>query len=78
VEQRGVRLEPTAATRHSTTQATLPSADHAAEIARLQREREDPASFVIAATSSRRASSPMLKGSALFSQRACVGLAILF
>ncbi|WP_143198564.1 transposase, partial [Bradyrhizobium sp. AS23.2] len=40
VEQRAVRLEPTAATRRSTTQATLPSADHAAEIARLQRENE--------------------------------------
>ena len=33
VEQRGARLEPTAATRRPTTQATLPSADHAAEIA---------------------------------------------
>ncbi|OKO68377.1 transposase, partial [Bradyrhizobium sp. NAS80.1] len=40
VEQRAARLEPTAATRRSTTQATLPSADHAAEIARLQRENE--------------------------------------
>ena len=40
VEQRGARLEPTAATRRPTTQATLPSADHAAEIARLQRENE--------------------------------------
>jgi transposase len=39
-EQRGARLEPTAAARRSTTQATLPSADHAAEIARLQRENE--------------------------------------
>jgi transposase len=29
-----------AASRRSTTQATLPSADHAAEIARLQRENE--------------------------------------
>src|SRR5438105_14560681 len=41
VEQRGAaRLEPTAAARRPTTQATLPSADHAAEIARLQRENE--------------------------------------
>jgi transposase len=41
VEQQGARLEPTAATRRPTThQATLPSADHAAEIARLQRENE--------------------------------------
>ena len=40
VEQRGARLEPTAATRRPTTQAALPSADHAAEIARLQRENE--------------------------------------
>jgi transposase len=40
VEQRGVRREPTAASRRPTTQATLPSADHAAEIARLQRENE--------------------------------------
>ena len=32
--------EPTAASRRPTTQATLPSADHAAEIARLQRENE--------------------------------------
>ena len=30
----------TAAARRPTTQATLPSADHAAEIARLQRENE--------------------------------------
>jgi transposase len=29
-----------AAAQRSTTQATLPSADHAAEIARLQRESE--------------------------------------
>jgi transposase len=29
-----------AAARRPTTQATLPSADHAAEIARLQRENE--------------------------------------
>ena len=34
------RLEPTAAARRPTTQATLPSADHAAEISRLQRENE--------------------------------------
>ncbi|GGI33875.1 MULTISPECIES: transposase [Bradyrhizobium] len=40
VEQRGVRLQPTAAARRPTTRATLPSADHAAEIARLQRENE--------------------------------------
>jgi transposase len=40
VEQRGARQEPTAASRRPTTQATLPSADHAAEIARLQRENE--------------------------------------
>jgi transposase len=39
VEQRGVRREPTAAAR-PTAQATLPSADHAAEIARLQHENE--------------------------------------
>ena len=39
-EQRGTRREPTAASRRPTTQATLPSADHAAEIARLQRENE--------------------------------------
>ena len=38
VELRG--REPTAAARRPTTQATLPSADHAAEIARLQRENE--------------------------------------
>ena len=40
VELRGAGREPTAATRRSTTQATLLSADHAAEIARLQRENE--------------------------------------
>src|SRR3979411_1354192 len=40
VELRGAGREPTAATRRPTTQATLPSADHAAEIARLQRENE--------------------------------------
>ena len=39
VAQRGAGREPTAA-RRPTTQATLPSADHAAEIARLQRENE--------------------------------------
>jgi transposase len=39
VELRGAG-EPTAAARRPTTQATLPSADHAAEIARLQRENE--------------------------------------
>jgi transposase len=38
VELRG--REPTAAPRRPTTQATLPSADHAAEIARLQREND--------------------------------------
>ncbi len=40
VELRGAGREPTAASRRPTTQATLPSADHAAEIARLQRENE--------------------------------------
>ena len=40
VERRGAGLEPTAAARRPTTQATLPSADHAAEISRLQRENE--------------------------------------
>jgi transposase-like protein len=35
-----VGLEPTAAAQRPTTQATLPSADHAVEIARLQRENE--------------------------------------
>src|ERR1700752_1292370 len=39
-EQRGTRGEPRAGPRPPTTQATLPSADHAAEIARLQRENE--------------------------------------
>ncbi|WP_108522610.1 transposase [Bradyrhizobium algeriense] len=38
VERRGGGREPTAAARRPTTQATL--ADHAAEIARLQRENE--------------------------------------
>src|SRR6267142_725566 len=36
----GAGWEPTAASRRPTTQATLTSADHAAEIARLQRENE--------------------------------------
>jgi transposase len=40
VELRGAGREPTAALRRSTTQAALPSADQAAEIARLQRENE--------------------------------------
>src|SRR6201985_24636 len=40
VEQRGAGREPTAPARRPTTQATVPSADHAAEIARLQRENE--------------------------------------
>jgi transposase len=40
VELRGAGREPTAASRRPTTQATLPSADHAAEISRLQRENE--------------------------------------
>jgi len=40
VELRGAGREPTAATRRPTTQAALPSADHAAEIGRLQRENE--------------------------------------
>ena len=41
VEQRkAARLEPTVASRRPATQATLPSADHAAEIAGLQRENE--------------------------------------
>jgi transposase InsO family protein/transposase-like protein len=40
VELRGAGREPTAAARRPATQATLPSADHAAEIARLQRENE--------------------------------------
>jgi transposase len=40
VEQRGARREPTAASRCPMTQATLRSADHAAEIGRLQRENE--------------------------------------
>src|ERR1700685_2239275 len=36
----GPGREPTAASRRPTTQATLPSANHAAEIARLQRDNE--------------------------------------
>src|SRR3954451_8351232 len=40
VERRGAGLEPTAGARRPTTQATLPSADHAAEISRLERENE--------------------------------------
>jgi transposase len=40
VELRGVGREPTAAARRPITRATVPSADHAAEIARLQRENE--------------------------------------
>src|ERR1700682_3336332 len=39
-ERRGGGREATAAARRPTTQTTLPSADHAAEIARLQRENE--------------------------------------
>src|SRR6202047_4571903 len=42
VELRGAGREPTAAARRPTTQAALPSADQAAEIARLQRENERP------------------------------------
>ena len=40
VELRGAGREPTAATWRPTTQAALPSADQAAELARLQRENE--------------------------------------
>jgi transposase len=40
VEHGGAWGEPRAAARRPTTLATLPSADHAAEIARLQRENE--------------------------------------
>ena len=40
VELRGAGREPPAAARRPTTQATLPWADQAAEIARLQRENE--------------------------------------
>ena len=39
VELRGAGRGPTAASRRPTTQATLASADHAAEIARLQRAK---------------------------------------
>jgi transposase len=40
VEKLTIGREPTAAARRSTTQATLPSADQAAEIARLVQENE--------------------------------------
>src|SRR5437899_10431302 len=40
VEQRGARREPPAASRRPTTQATLASADHPAENARLHRGNE--------------------------------------
>ena len=40
VELRGAGREPTAAPRRSITQAVPPSADQAAEVARLQRENE--------------------------------------
>lgn len=40
LETRVAGHEPTAAPRRSITQAALPSADQAAEIARLQRENE--------------------------------------
>jgi transposase len=40
VELRGAGREPTAAARRPNTQATVPSADHAAEVARLPRENE--------------------------------------
>jgi transposase len=40
VEKLGAGHEPTAATRRPMTQAALPSADQAAEIARLQRDNE--------------------------------------
>ena len=40
VERLAIGREPTAAPRRSTTQAALPSADQAAEVARLQRENE--------------------------------------
>ena len=40
VEELGAGHEPTAAPRRPMTQAALPSADQAAEIARLQRENE--------------------------------------
>jgi len=40
VEKAGMRHEPTVALRRPTTQAALPSADQAAEIARLRQENE--------------------------------------
>ena len=40
VESRGAGRQPTAATQRPITQAALPSADQAAEIARLLRENE--------------------------------------
>jgi len=40
VEHRGAGREPTAGPRHPAMLAALPSADQAAEIARLQRENE--------------------------------------
>lgn len=40
VEKAGMRHEPTAAPRRPGTQAALPSADQAAEIARLRQENE--------------------------------------
>jgi transposase len=40
VERMGVRREPTAVPQLPTQQATLPSADQAAQIARLQQENE--------------------------------------
>ena len=40
VELRGAGREPTAATWRATTQAALPSADQASELARLQREND--------------------------------------
>jgi transposase len=40
VEHRGAGREPTAAPWRPTTQAALPSADQAAELARLQREND--------------------------------------
>ena len=61
VERRGAGREPTAASRRPTTQATLPSADHAAEIARLQRENERLRAS--GSGSSGASSRPMLKAS---------------
>src|SRR5437762_14249318 len=40
VELRGAGREPTAATRRPTPEATLPSAEHPANIARLQRQHD--------------------------------------